>query len=86
MESVSLNIQEFKMTSELEVEIKKLIKKTKNEIEIHRTHKRVYRRGLKTKIREYYDKRKLCDFYLKECHKKISNYRIELEKIKQERQ
>lgn len=74
------------MTSGIEVEIKKLIKKTKNEIEIHRTHKRVYRRGLKAKIQEYDERRKLCDYYLKECHKKISNYKIELEKIKQERQ
>lgn len=74
------------MTSELEFEIKKLIKSTKIEIEKHRTHKRIYRKGLKEKIREYYEKRKLCDYYLKECHKKISNYRIELEKIKQERQ
>jgi hypothetical protein len=68
-----------------ETKIKKLIKKTKNEIEMHRTHKRVYRRSLKEKIRDYYEKRKRCDYYLKECSQKLSNLRNQLKKIKQEK-
>jgi len=71
------------MTSE--IKIRKLIKKTQDEIAMHRTHKRVYRRGLKEVIRDYYEKRKRCDYYLKECNQKLSNLRNQLKKIKQEK-
>ena len=68
----------IKMTSE--VKIKKLIKATKNEIEMHRTHKRIYRRRLKEIIRDYYEKRKKCDYYLKECNQKLLKLRYQLKK------
>lgn len=70
------------MTSE--IKIKKLIKKTQDEIEMHRTHKRVFRRRLKEIIRDYYEKRKRCDYYLKQCNQKLLKLRHQLKKIKKE--
>jgi len=70
------------MTSE--IKIKKLIKKTQDEIEMHRTHKRIHRRRLKEIICDYYEKRKQCDYYLKECNQKLIKLRYQLKKIKKE--